>query len=55
MTEKKLQVSNKVKLQITGQLADMPSGGLPTQGLINSQTGQIVDIVASYCTLLENN
>jgi len=34
---------SRVSVSVTGQLADMPTRGLPTRGLDISRTGQIAD------------
>jgi len=35
---------------VTGQLKDTPTQGLPTRGLVNSQTGQLADVAGSSCS-----
>jgi len=36
-------LSGNMPLGVTGQLADTPTRGLPTRGLVNSRTSQIAD------------
>jgi len=37
---------------VTGQLADTPTRGLPTHGLDDSRTGQLVDATGNFACLV---
>ena len=43
---------DSVKVTVTGQLADMPTCGSPTRGLIFSWTGQLTDSTPASCCML---